>query len=69
MKTLDAARRYRSIGWAILSVPARAKAPIIKDWQKLRVAEADLDKYFSDGPNIRAILGSASGGEIEPPEE
>lgn len=63
--TLKAARLYQSFGWAVIPVPSGRKSPVIAGWQKLRLAEADLETYFSDGSNIGINLGSASAGLID----
>ena len=65
MKPLKAARLYQSLGWSVVPVPAGKKAPAIDGWQKIRLAEVDLEKYFSDGTNIGVILGSASAALID----
>ncbi len=65
LNSLKAARLYQSLGWSVVPAPAGKKAPAIDGWQKLRLAEADLEKHFSDGANIGVILGSASAALID----
>ena len=61
---LAAARWYRArLGWAPIPVPDQAKAPVLKEWQALRLAEADLPRFFGAAPqNVGILLGAPSGG-------
>jgi hypothetical protein len=66
MTALDVACAYIKRGWAPVPVPYRAKAPIIKGWQALRINEAEAPGFFNGAPqNVGVILGSASDGLID----
>jgi hypothetical protein len=63
---------YTSKGWFTVPVPLRAKGPILDEWPKLRLTEADLEKHFSGAGNIGLLLGTISGGltdvDLDAPE-
>jgi hypothetical protein len=63
--TLTAAQAYCRMGIALVPVPARQKEPVLKGWQMLRLAEADLPTHFSNGNNIGALCGVPSGGLVD----
>jgi hypothetical protein len=64
--TIDVARTYLARGWAPVPVPHREKAPRLAGWQRLRLAEADLPRYFNGhGQNLGILLGTASGGLVD----
>jgi hypothetical protein len=66
MTQLDTARFYIRRGRAVVPVPHRAKAPVIKGWLDLRITEADAPRYFNGAPqNIGVILGPPSGGLVD----
>jgi hypothetical protein len=46
-------------------MPRGSKAPILKDWQKLRITESDLHVFFRNGENIGLLLGEMSGGLVD----
>jgi P4 family phage/plasmid primase-like protien len=49
-------------GHFIVPIPDRKKAPIHKGWQKLRIPEADVPKYFTGAAqNIGVLLGEPYG--------
>ena len=55
---LEVARQYTQRGWSVVPVPVRTKAPLISEWQKLRIPESELPKCFNGKPqNIGVILG------------
>lgn len=68
---LDAARRYLALGYAPVPVPAGAKAPALKGWQRLRLDEGSLPRHFNGSPgtpgsgNIGLILGEPSGHLVD----
>ncbi len=64
--TLDTAREYLARGWQPLPLPARAKAPTMPGWQRLRLTEPELSEHF-DGArrNIGVLLGEPSGGLVD----
>jgi hypothetical protein len=53
------------LGIAPVPVPLRAKGPSHKDWQYLRITEAEVPKYFGKPSNLGVILGEASGGLVD----
>jgi hypothetical protein len=59
----DLARR----GWSVVPIEHREKAPKLRDWQKLRLGEADLPQYFFNGQpmNIGVLLGEPSGELVD----
>jgi hypothetical protein len=62
---LEAARWYRSRGYAPIPVPARSKVPVLKGWTDLRLADADLPRHFSGTGNIGLLLGEPSGWLVD----
>ncbi len=63
---LDAARSYLARGWAPVPVPHREKGPQLPGWQRLRLTETDLPRYFNGhAQNIGILLGAASGGLVD----
>jgi hypothetical protein len=58
--TLKYAQKYARRGWSVVPVPAKEKAPRLKDWQKLRLKKSDLADYFSGGGNVGVLLGEPS---------
>ena len=57
---LEAARWYRSRGYAPIPVPAGSKIPVLKGWQTLRLDEPDLPQHFNGTGNIGLLLGEPS---------
>ena len=57
---LEAARWYRSRGYAPIPVPAGSKVPVLKGWQTLRLADTDLPHHFNGTGNIGLLLGEPS---------
>jgi Bifunctional DNA primase/polymerase, N-terminal len=69
---LEAARCYLALGWRVLPVLFRDKAPGWADapghrpyrqegWQSLRLTDADLPRYFGHAPsNLGVLLGETS---------
>jgi hypothetical protein len=58
---LDVAREYLERGWAVIPIPHGRKTPLIKEWPKLRITQADAANYFNGQPqNIGVILGTPS---------
>lgn len=63
---LDLAREYIERGWAVIPIPRGRKTPVLKEWPKLRITEADLHEYFNGQPkSIGVILGTPSGNLID----
>jgi hypothetical protein len=58
---------YIERGFAPIPVPHKSKRPVLDGWQKLRITEADLPKYFPAGKrrNVGLLLGEPSGGLID----
>ena len=55
---LDAAREYVRRGWCVVPIPYKQKRPVIKEWEQLRLREADLTEYFNQPANLGLILGN-----------
>jgi hypothetical protein len=52
---------YRRRGWSLVPIPAGAKGPRIKDWQKRVFEPSD----FGEGCNVGLILGPRSGELVD----
>jgi hypothetical protein len=63
--TLRSARKYTRWGWHVVPIPSKKKAPVIKSWQKLYLANSDLPEHFDDDSNIGVLLGEPSGGLLD----
>lgn len=62
MTLIESARWYAGQGFWVIPVPFKEKGPDIPLWQNIRVTEADLNKYFANGPsNIGLLLGEPGG--------
>ncbi len=60
--TLDAAIEQLRRGRPVVPSPPGEKGPRhLTEWQRLRLTEADVPKYFGSGKNIGIILGEPSG--------
>jgi hypothetical protein len=62
---LDAARWYRSRGYAPIPVPAGTKVPVLKGWTDLRLSDAELPQHFNGTGNIGVLLGKPSGWLVD----
>jgi hypothetical protein len=62
---LDAARWYRSRGYALIPVPAGSKVPVLRGWQSLRLRDDDLPRHFNGTGNIGVLLGEPSGWLVD----
>ncbi len=62
---LEAARWYRSRGYAPIPVPAGSKIPVLKGWQTLRLVDADLPLHFNGTGNIGLLVGEPSGWLVD----
>lgn len=62
MSLHDAARRYLALGWQLVPVPHRRKGPVLPEWQRLRMTEADVPRLLREPSNVGVILGRVSGG-------
>lgn len=63
---LEAARSYVKRGWMPLPVPFRSKNPGFNGWQKFRVTECDLSRYFNERQqNVGVLLGAVSGDLVD----
>lgn len=66
MSALDAAREYCDRGWAPIPVPHGAKAPVLKQWQDLRIHADELPRHFNGKPlNIGILNGGPSSGRVD----
>jgi hypothetical protein len=62
---LDAARWYRSRGYALIPVPASTKVPVLAGWQELRLSDEDLPRHFNGNGNLGLLLGEPSGWLVD----
>jgi hypothetical protein len=62
---LEAAREYVRRGWCVVPIPYKQKRPLLKEWEHLRLTDADLAAYFDQPANIGLILGEPSGGLVD----
>ncbi len=60
---LRAASAYLARGWAPTPVESGAKRPLLRDWPRRRLNEADLGLFT--GCNVGLVLGEASGGLVD----
>ncbi len=66
MTTLPAAIAYTRLRVCVIPVPHGEKVPRLPGWQKLRLTEEELPRYFNDQPqNIGALNGEPSGDLID----
>ncbi len=64
--TLEIARDYIKQGWAVIPIPHGRKTPLIREWPKLRITQANAHEHFDGQPqNIGVILGEPSGHLID----
>ena len=57
---------YLNRGWSIIPIPLRQKAPVIKEWQELRLTSVEqLLKYFPTESNVGVLLGEPSGNLVD----
>ncbi len=62
---LAAARAYVARGWAVVPLPPRAKAPGIREWQRLRLEGPDLERAFAAAGGVGIQCGAPSGGACD----
>lgn len=61
----EAARAYLQNRLRVVPVPRGEKGPKLKEWQKLRIAEADVERYFRPDDNVGVLLGEPSGNLVD----
>jgi putative DNA primase/helicase len=62
VSALDVAAKYTARGWRVVPLQHAAKAPVLHEWQTLRLDTADLPRHFDGQPlNIGVLLGAPSG--------
>lgn len=63
---LETALTYFDLGWAVIPVPFRQKAPLMRSWQKLRMGRDDVPSHFNGKPsNLGVLLGDPSAGLVD----
>lgn len=62
---LAAAQQYLGHGWCVVPVPAWAKVPRIREWEKLQLTAEELPRHFSETTNIGIHTGGPSGGLVD----
>lgn len=66
MTALETARAFRARGWNPVAIAYREKKPLVKEWQKARLTEAQLAEHFGSEPmNVGIRLGRLSGGLVD----
>jgi len=63
--TMEAVKTYIKKGFMPVPIPSKEKGPILKGWQKLRITDDEIPKYFSGNVNNGLILGEPSGWLID----
>ena len=62
---LDGARRHIANDRAPIPVPFKAKEPVVKEWQKLRITAETAVDYFDGRPqNVGVLPGAPSGVQV-----
>ena len=62
----DAAQAWIEKGRAVIPIPLGQKAPVLRNWQALRVTTDTLEEYFNgEAQNIGLLLGEPSGGLVD----
>jgi hypothetical protein len=65
-ETAAAAKAWLAKGRAIVPIPARSKAPVLRDWPSLRITEETIADYFNGAEqNVGVLLGEPSGGLVD----
>lgn len=62
---VDVALDYARRGWSPIPIPQKTKRPTLKDWQTLRLAEADIVRHFRGSCNVGVLLGEPSAWLID----
>lgn len=58
---LERAQSYIARKWSPIPVPHRAKRPVIREWERLRITTETAPRYFNGAPqNIGVLLGEPS---------
>lgn len=58
---VTAATAYVRRDWQVLPIPPGTKAPLIRQWQSLRLIESEIPARFAQGENVGVLLGEPSG--------
>lgn len=62
----EVALEYIQRGWSVVPIPYRSKNPGFTGWQKVRIGEVDVGKYFNRGrQNVGVLMGEPSGWLID----
>jgi hypothetical protein len=64
MDSAEAARWYIGKGFTVVPVPPREKNPGRDGWEKLRITEDEVPRYFTNGQNIGIHNGEPSGWRV-----
>ncbi|KXG76613.1 hypothetical protein AN618_15060 [Fervidicola ferrireducens] len=59
------ALEYANMGMKVIPIPLKQKAPLMKEWQKLRLTEEEIRQLFSKPSNIGILLGEPSGWLVD----
>lgn len=61
----QAVKKYIQAGLAPVPVPAGTKAPILPEWQDLRISEDRIGEFWTNGQGVGLLLGEPSGWLID----
>jgi hypothetical protein len=59
------ARKYRRRHWKVVPVRPKEKVPRRKEWQKERIKESKISKFFHEEDNIGILWGEPSHGLVD----
>jgi putative DNA primase/helicase len=59
------AQKYIRAGLAPVPVPPGKKAPNLEEWQRLRISEEEVPRFWNNGQNIRVLTGEPSGWLVD----
>ena len=64
--SIEWAYKYVQRRWGVVPVPYRAKGPVLRGWQQLRVTEVNFGRYFREElQNVGVLLGEHSSRLID----
>ena len=57
---LRSAKKYIRLGWKVVPIPRKQKAPLLVGWPELRIKESEIPDSFRRGDNIGILWGEPS---------
>lgn len=64
-QVVTAALGYLALGWRVIPIPFRSKAPVLDGWTELRLNEAQVRQHLQGESNLGVLLGEPSGWLID----